>query len=105
MQAKAPTDAKEQSHLILTIVLLQNIGLFHQTTEQRVSSNVYHGMLVMVCLARHSPVSYTKSGLLQLIRRTGMINRIGAWVPPDLTNPQTLDAAWRDWADYETVKR
>ncbi|KAF9464087.1 fungal-specific transcription factor domain-containing protein [Collybia nuda] len=84
---KVSTDAREQSHLILTIVLLQTIGLFHQRAEQRVSSNVYHGMLVM------------------LIRRTGMINRIGAWVPFDLTNPQNLDAAWRDWADYETVKR
>ncbi len=34
--------------LILAVVLLQTIGLFHQQVDQRVSSNVYHGMLVMV---------------------------------------------------------
>jgi hypothetical protein len=49
-QAKISVDAREQSHLILTVALLQTIGLFHQKADQRVSSNVYHGMLVMVSL-------------------------------------------------------
>ncbi|GLB38794.1 putative zinc finger, C2H2 type [Lyophyllum shimeji] len=84
---KISTDPREQNHLILTVVLLQTIGLFHQKADQRISSNVYHGMLVM------------------MIRRTGLIPRVGAWTPPDLNDPLTLDAAWREWANYETIKR
>lgn len=47
-QTKATCSPKEQDFLILAVVLLQTIGLFHQRPEFRVSSNVYHGMLVMV---------------------------------------------------------
>ncbi len=47
-QTKATCSPKEQDFLILAMVLLQTIGLFHQRPEFRVSSNVYHGMLVMV---------------------------------------------------------
>ncbi|RDB14606.1 Zinc finger protein klf1 [Hypsizygus marmoreus] len=85
--AKTSSDPREQNHLILTVVLLQTIGLFHQKADQRISSNVYHGMLVM------------------MIRRTGFITRVGAWTPPDLDDAQSLDSAWREWANYETIKR
>jgi hypothetical protein len=34
-----------------TVVLLQTIGLFHQKADQRISSNVYHDMLVMASLS------------------------------------------------------
>ncbi|KAF8074127.1 fungal-specific transcription factor domain-containing protein [Lyophyllum atratum] len=85
--ARISTDPRDQNHLILTVVLLQTIGLFHQKADQRISSNVYHGMLVM------------------MIRRTGLIPRVGAWTPPDLNDVQSLDAAWREWANYETIKR
>lgn len=47
-QTKNPSDSNEQMDLIMAVVLLQTIGLFHQQADQRVSSNVYHGMLVMV---------------------------------------------------------
>lgn len=32
----------------MTIVFLQTIGLFHQNPEQRASSSLYHGMVVLV---------------------------------------------------------
>lgn len=38
----------DQVHLIIAVVLLQTIGLFHQNADQRASSHIYHGMLVMV---------------------------------------------------------
>jgi len=41
----------------------------------------------------------------QMIRRTGLIGRVGSWMPPDLSNPNTLDAAWKEWANFETIKR
>ncbi|KAF5377902.1 hypothetical protein D9615_006798 [Tricholomella constricta] len=85
--AKISTDPREQNHLILTVVLLQTIGLFHQKADQRISSNVYHGMLVM------------------MIRRTGLIPRVGAWTPPDLTDAHSMDTVWREWANYEMIKR
>lgn len=47
-QAKNPTDSSDQIHLVLAVVLLQTIGLFHQLPDQRASSSIYHGMLVMV---------------------------------------------------------
>jgi len=38
----------DQVHLIIAVVLLQTIGLFHQRADERASSHIYHGMLVMV---------------------------------------------------------
>ncbi|KAG6887725.1 hypothetical protein C0995_013319 [Termitomyces sp. Mi166 len=85
--AKLCNDPREQNHLLLTLVLLQTIGLFHQKADQRISSNVYHGMLVM------------------MIRRTGVIPRVNAWVPSDTGDFGSLDTAWREWANYEMIKR
>ncbi|PBK59688.1 hypothetical protein ARMSODRAFT_774712 [Armillaria solidipes] len=84
---KATCSPKEQDFLILAVVLLQTIGLFHQRPEFRVSSNVYHGMLVM------------------MIRRTESISRSRSWAVPDLNDPLTLEQTWREWALHETVKR
>lgn len=42
------TDLLDQVQLILAVVLIQTIGLFHQQSDQRASSSIYHGMLVMV---------------------------------------------------------
>lgn len=47
-QARKSTDWLDQVQLILAVVLLQTIGLFHQDIDQRASSTIYHGMLVMV---------------------------------------------------------
>ncbi|KAG5652521.1 hypothetical protein H0H81_004752 [Sphagnurus paluster] len=85
--AKATTNPRDQNHLILTVVLLQMMGMFHQKADQRISSSVYHGMLVM------------------MIRRTGLIPRVGAWTPPDMNDTQKIDTAWREWVNYETIKR
>ncbi|KAK0243584.1 hypothetical protein EDD85DRAFT_760397 [Armillaria nabsnona] len=84
---KASCSPKEQDFLILAVVLLQTIGLFHQRPEFRVSSNVYHGMLVM------------------MIRRTESISRSRSWAAPDLNDPLILEQTWREWALHETVKR
>lgn len=81
------SDLNQQINIIVAAVLLQTIGLFHQKSDQRVSSNVYHGMLVM------------------MIRRIGLINRIASWTPPDLSDANGLEKGWRDWAQYEMVKR
>ena len=39
-----------------------------------------------------------------MIRRTGLISRVGGWSPSDATDTQSVDAAWRDWANCETIK-
>ncbi|KAI0064073.1 hypothetical protein BV25DRAFT_1823579 [Artomyces pyxidatus] len=87
--AKNPTDSDEQLYLILAGLLLQAIGLFHQSIDQRASSNIYHGMLVM------------------MIRRCGLIGRCVRWTPPDLTgaDPPKVEAAWKDWIMQEAIKR
>ena len=36
--------------LTLASGMIQTIGMFHKDPEQRAKSNVYHGMIVMVCL-------------------------------------------------------
>jgi hypothetical protein len=46
--ARKSSDPNEQVYLIMAVVLLQAIGLFHQSPEQRVASTIYHGMLIMV---------------------------------------------------------
>ncbi|KDQ50554.1 hypothetical protein JAAARDRAFT_199949 [Jaapia argillacea MUCL 33604] len=77
----------DQIHLILAVVLLQTIGLFHQRADERSSSNIYHGMLVM------------------MIRQSGAIRRNAAWVPPDANNLTSIDNAWHEWAEHEMFKR
>jgi len=48
IQAKPSPEPRHQVHVIMTLLLLQTIGLFHQDPQQRASSNIYHGMLVLV---------------------------------------------------------
>ncbi|GLB37314.1 putative GAL4-like Zn(II)2Cys6 (or C6 zinc) binuclear cluster DNA-binding domain [Lyophyllum shimeji] len=84
--AKNPTDSSDQIHLILAVVLLQTIGLFHQQPDQRASSSIYHGMLVM------------------MIRRTGMITKNASWEPKSLTDTP-LEILWQEWVVNETTKR
>ncbi|KAG6886304.1 hypothetical protein C0993_006714 [Termitomyces sp. T159_Od127] len=84
-QAKNPTDSSDQVHLILAVVLLQTIGLFHQLPDQRASSSVYHGMLVM------------------MIRRTGMIAKNASWEPMNISEVP-LELLWHDWVRHEMTK-
>ncbi|EIN12093.1 hypothetical protein PUNSTDRAFT_99509 [Punctularia strigosozonata HHB-11173 SS5] len=87
--ATHPTDSDEQIYLVLAVSLLQNIGLFHQQSDVRTISNIFHGMLVM------------------LVRRMGLITRNAAWHPTsfDTSDPLSIEVAWRDWAKHETEKR
>lgn len=84
--ATSPKDSSETSELILAVLLLQTIGLFHQKSDQRSSSTIFHGMLV------------------QMIRRAGLLPRNAAWEPGNIDS-SNLDAAWRDWAMFEMTKR
>ncbi|KAK0486063.1 fungal-specific transcription factor domain-containing protein [Armillaria novae-zelandiae] len=84
--ASSPKDSSETSELILAVLLLQTIGLFHQKSNQRSSSTIFHGMLV------------------QMIRRAGLLPRNAAWEPGNIDS-SNLDASWRDWAMFEMTKR
>ncbi|KAI9442696.1 fungal-specific transcription factor domain-containing protein [Lactarius indigo] len=86
---KPSSDPKQQIHAIMTLILLQTIGLFHQDPQQRASSNIYHGMLVL------------------MIRQNRLIERLATWEhqPFPATEPTELDAMWRGWAMHETLKR
>ncbi|KAJ7874756.1 fungal-specific transcription factor domain-containing protein [Mycena olivaceomarginata] len=67
----------EQVHLVITVVLLQTIGLWHQKYEERTMSSMYHAMLVTA------------------IRRAGLISKI----------PHNVQTMWRQWAFHEMTKR
>ncbi|KAK0195671.1 fungal-specific transcription factor domain-containing protein [Armillaria mellea] len=84
--ASSPKDSSETAELILAVLLLQTIGLFHQKSDQRSSSTIFHGMLV------------------QMIRRAGLLPRNAAWEPGNIDS-SNLDAVWRDWAMFEMTKR
>ncbi|TFK44484.1 fungal-specific transcription factor domain-containing protein [Crucibulum laeve] len=84
--ARNPNDSLDQMQLILAVVLLQTIGLFHQQSDQRASSNIYHGMLVM------------------MVRRTGLITKNASWDPGNLAET-SLETSWHEWARNEMTKR
>ncbi|KAF8995473.1 fungal-specific transcription factor domain-containing protein [Cyathus striatus] len=84
--AKNSSDVSEQVELILAVVLLQTIGLFHQQADQRASSSIYHGMLVM------------------MIRRTSLISKIASWTPGS-HKELPLEILWMQWVINETAKR
>ena len=73
----------EQVYLVITVVLLQTIGLFHQKTDERTISQSYHAMLVF------------------MIRRAGLISKNSSWVPTAAPG----EVMWRAWAFYEMTKR
>ncbi|KAI0069899.1 hypothetical protein K474DRAFT_1609674 [Panus rudis PR-1116 ss-1] len=85
--SKKPATTSDQVHLILTVSLIQTIGLFHQKAEQRAQSNMYHAMLVM------------------LIRQSGLLNGEFTWDPSSLLDPTATEAAWNSWVCHETTKR
>ncbi|KZV71157.1 hypothetical protein PENSPDRAFT_650908 [Peniophora sp. CONT] len=85
-----PSDnPKHQMHIIMTLILLQTIGLFHQNPQLRASSNIYHGMLVL------------------MIRQNRILERSSMWRAPSFPIPDVdaLDLAWRDWTIHEAIKR
>ncbi|KAJ7209576.1 hypothetical protein GGX14DRAFT_520924 [Mycena pura] len=81
--AKTSMEPVEQVHLVITVVLLQTIGLFHQKTDERTISQSYHAMLVF------------------MIRRAGLISKNSSWVPTAAPG----EVMWRAWAFYEMTKR
>lgn len=50
LQACKINDPQGQTYLILAFALLQTLGLSNQHAQERGVSNVYHGMLKMVCI-------------------------------------------------------
>ncbi|EKM80781.1 hypothetical protein AGABI1DRAFT_71303 [Agaricus bisporus var. burnettii JB137-S8] len=84
--ARKSSDPLDQIQLILAVVLLQTIGLFHHDIDQRASSNIYHGMLVM------------------MIRQAGLISRNAKWEPCPL-DESNFEEGWLDWARHEMAKR
>jgi len=103
--AKPSKEPKHQIHVIMTLLLLQTIGLFHQDPQQRASSNIYHGMLVLV--RPLFVVLYEKLTFRKMVRQNRLIERTATWEPRAFpTNgPGDLDATWRDWAMHEALKR
>lgn len=71
----------------MAVAILQTIGLFHQKPDQRTTSTMYHGMLVM------------------MIRRSGAIAQTAAWEAPALTQTTDLHGVWLDWTMHEQAKR
>ena len=98
------------THLALASGLFQTIGMFHKDPEQRAKSNVYHGMIVMVRLhERRQPSIRAQRGRtpIQMLRMNGYMEqaRDCPLDPFDLSDPISIEKAWRQWVKYETAKR
>jgi hypothetical protein len=91
----------------MTFILLQSIGLFHQDPQQRASSNIYHGMLVLVRRIFEGFAQKLTVVNLKMIRQNRLIQNNAAWEhqPFPATDPAVLDAMWRNWAIHEGLKR
>ncbi|KAI0248203.1 fungal-specific transcription factor domain-containing protein [Lactifluus subvellereus] len=87
--AKPSPDPRHQIFVIFTLILLQMIGLFHQCPQQRATSNLYHGMLVL------------------MIRQNRLIERNASWQHQSFltADPTVLETTWNDWAKHEAIKR
>ena len=96
---------KHQIHVIMTLLFLQTIGLFHQDPQQRASSSIYHGMLVLV--RSLFMVLYEKLIFSKMVRQNHLIERTATWEPQAFptNDPDVLEATWRDWALHEALKR
>ena len=105
MQATPSKEPKHQLHVIMTLLLLQTVGLFHQNPQQRASSSIYHGMLVSV--RPLLMVLYEKLTFSKMVRQNRLVERSATWEPQGFpaTSPGGLDATWRDWAMHESLKR
>ncbi|KAJ7615656.1 fungal-specific transcription factor domain-containing protein [Mycena polygramma] len=78
-------------HLIIALVLLQTVCLFQRESGwldlSPSMANEHHTMLVA------------------MIRRTGLIERVGSWTAPDWGDPSSLETAWVEWVQFATIKR
>ncbi|KAJ6530939.1 hypothetical protein DFH09DRAFT_1044685 [Mycena vulgaris] len=86
--AGVSASASHHTHLILALVLLQTICLFQREGGGFAPSNVQHHAM-----------------LVAMIRQTGLIERVGSWTAPDWSDPISLEAAWREWIQFATIKR
>lgn len=84
--SKNVTDVEKQAHLVLAVCLIQTIGLFHERSDLRAASNLYHASKVA------------------MLRRTGLFAVNGSW-RPSTQEHVTVDMLWRDWANHEVMKR
>ncbi|KAJ6585674.1 fungal-specific transcription factor domain-containing protein [Mycena capillaripes] len=78
--------SRHRIHLIIALVLLQTICVFLRQSGTK-SNPQHHAMLVT------------------MIRQTGLIKRVGTWSAPHWSDPMSLEAAWVEWVQFETLKR
>ncbi|KAG7098833.1 hypothetical protein E1B28_000737 [Marasmius oreades] len=82
------TDPMQQTYLILALVLIQSIGLFHQSAEQRRSSAIYHAIIA------------------PMVNRSPAFQELLRWsFPVDFLFSSSLDDIWQEWVRFETAKR
>lgn len=80
-------DWERQIDLVLAADLFQTVGLFHQSSEQRSFSNVYHGIFAM------------------MIRLNGFADKCLEWGAPEDIDASNVEQVWREWAKHETARR
>ncbi|EIN12067.1 hypothetical protein PUNSTDRAFT_119203 [Punctularia strigosozonata HHB-11173 SS5] len=84
---KNPANCMELLDIVTATCLLQTIGLFHERSDERAISNMYHGMLIM------------------MIRRCGYIRKCTEWTPLTPDCEEGVDVSWKEWALHEQAKR
>ncbi|KZV73647.1 hypothetical protein PENSPDRAFT_648619 [Peniophora sp. CONT] len=89
LMTKASNDFAQQLDLIIAGLLLQALDLQRSSFDKCASSNIYHGVLIM------------------MIQRCGLVSRCSQYRPPALkeVNQPYVERAWKDWAMHETIKR
>ncbi|KAJ7015778.1 hypothetical protein C8F04DRAFT_716528 [Mycena alexandri] len=88
----ASTSLQHNTHLIIGLVLLQTVCLFQGESEGGVKTQP------------HTNVEH-HAMLVTMIRQTRLIERVRSWEAPDWSDPILLDAAWKEWVRFATIKR
>ncbi|KAJ7712366.1 hypothetical protein B0H16DRAFT_1625176 [Mycena metata] len=92
----APTSLQlHTTHLIIGLVLLQTVCLFQGENGAREG----------VKTQPQQPNVEHHAMLVTLIRQTRLIERVRSWKAPDWSDPMLLDAVWREWVRFATLKR
>ncbi|KAJ8077190.1 hypothetical protein PM082_001618 [Marasmius tenuissimus] len=82
------TDPLSQMYMALALVLIQTVGLFHQSADQRHSTAMYHAMVATI------------------ISRSTAFQKLLQWKPPlEIPPTASLDDIWHDWIRFESAKR
>ncbi|KAH8806671.1 hypothetical protein DL96DRAFT_1537091 [Flagelloscypha sp. PMI_526] len=73
--------------IIFAMSLLQHLGCLSVEARHREAASLYHGMLI------------------NMIKRSGMMNIAASCAPPSMVDSEQLDSIWRDWVKLEMVRR